>query len=138
MLEDRRIMPTSAPRGSSAPRSVAAAVLAAIVAAAAGSALDGAAATASPTASAECSRPADGRRNAVECRVAVPGVPDGTKFSYAFVRKGCYHPGAAVSRAGEILVRRSDIGNGSWHLSLKPKQPGRGAALRFAFSLTRS
>lgn len=74
---------------------------------------------------------------AVECRVSVPGLADGTRFTYAFVRKGCYHPGSAVVRSGEVVIRRSDIGNGSWHISLKPKPAGKGAAtLRFGFSVT--
>lgn len=88
-------------------------------------------------ATADCSRPADGRKNTVECRISVPGLAAGKSFTYAFVRKGCYHPGSVLSRNGEIVVRRNDIGAGTWHISVAPKPPGKAASWRFGFRLPR-
>jgi hypothetical protein len=95
----------------------------------------GAFASPASAATADCSRPADGRKNTVECRISVPGLAAGKSFTYAFVRKGCYHPGSVVSRNGEIVVRRNDIGAGTWHISVAPKPPGKAAPWRFGFRL---
>jgi len=84
----------------------------------------------------ECARPDSGGRLAIECRVTLDGVRSGTALAYAFVRKGCYHPGSTRLNGSVAIVRRSDIGNGSWVLHVRPKLGNR-PAVRLAFRIAK-
>lgn len=66
-----------------------------------------------------CTRPAAGGK-AIRCTVRLEGLGNARTVTYAFVRKGCYHPGATALNGKVALITRNDIGDGSWVLYVKP------------------